>query len=356
MARSTVLLKHQVVGSTLRHRAGRDRDSEHLRDARIVKAVIHFADGPDHAMLAGARMRGGLKGCLIRAQARFLVYLGARIPEHNLGGDISGTEGADRGVGGAHVDDARLALQRFRQRARRSILRQGLESLAAIRLAGREQWRAVRVDDVEDRRHCHQFRLAVGKLQGVLRGYVLNPHGKSLIRLGRYAAHEKQQHREHGYPQSSLRHGRPPPFAPPAEQGYATLELKVTYHRALTDARGPVRAKGRVIAFGRHTVLPKADSSTTPVSSAQRLRPRVYCLISRQRHRGKPVGVVVRHSNRGRATSDMGHSRRWANPGASANHRGCVKTPAFNLRVKSPSRFRQSKEEFALWPRSEKGQ
>src|SRR5215472_11689021 len=142
----------------------------------------------------------------------------------------------------------------------------------------------------------------------------------------------------------------------PAEQGYTTLELKVTYHRALTDARGPVRAKGRVIAFGRHTVLPKADSSRTPVSSAQRLRPRVYCLISRQRHRGKPVGVVVRHSNRGRATSDMGHSRRWANPGASANHRGCVKTPAFNLRVKSPSRFRQSKEEFALWPRSEKGQ
>ena len=61
---------------------------------------------------------------------------------------------------------------------------------------------------------------------------------------------------------------------------------------------------------GRHTVLPKAGSSTTPVSSAQRLRPRVYCLISRQRHRGKPVGVVLRYSNRGRATSDMGQRPR----------------------------------------------
>jgi hypothetical protein len=55
-----------------------------------VKAVIHFADGPDHAMLAGARVRGGLERCLIRAQARFLVYLGARIPEQNLRGDVAG--------------------------------------------------------------------------------------------------------------------------------------------------------------------------------------------------------------------------------------------------------------------------
>ena len=79
-----------MVGSTLHHQAGRDGDSEHLSDARIVKAVIHFADGPDHAMLAGARVRGGLERCLIRAQARFLVYLGARIPEQNLGGDVAG--------------------------------------------------------------------------------------------------------------------------------------------------------------------------------------------------------------------------------------------------------------------------
>src|SRR5262249_51458445 len=118
--------------------------------------------------------------------------------------------GADRGVGGAHVDDARLAPQRFLERARRSILRQGLASFAAIRLAGRERRRAVRMNDVEDRRHSYRFRLAVGKLQRVLRGYVLDPHSKNLIRLGRYLTGEKQQRREHGYLQSSLRHGSPP--------------------------------------------------------------------------------------------------------------------------------------------------
>jgi hypothetical protein len=92
--RSAVLLRHRMVGSTLHHQAGRDGDSEHLSDARIVKAVIHVADGPDHAMPAGARVRGGLERCLIRAQARFLVYLGARIPEQqakNIGGaDLNG--------------------------------------------------------------------------------------------------------------------------------------------------------------------------------------------------------------------------------------------------------------------------
>jgi hypothetical protein len=49
-----------VIGSTLRHRAGRDGDSEHLGDGRIVKAVLHFADGPDHAMLGRARVGSGL--------------------------------------------------------------------------------------------------------------------------------------------------------------------------------------------------------------------------------------------------------------------------------------------------------
>src|SRR5262249_19118707 len=73
--------------------------------------------------------------------------------------------GPDRSVGRAHMDDARLTLQRFLERARRSILRQGLESFAAIRLAGREQRRAVRMNDVEDGRHSHRFCLAVGKLQ-----------------------------------------------------------------------------------------------------------------------------------------------------------------------------------------------
>jgi len=49
------------VGSAFHHQAGRDGDSEHLSDARIVKAVRHFGDGPDHAMLAGACVRGGLE-------------------------------------------------------------------------------------------------------------------------------------------------------------------------------------------------------------------------------------------------------------------------------------------------------
>jgi uncharacterized protein (TIGR00369 family) len=40
-----------------------------------------------------------------------------------------------------------------------------------------------------------------------------------------------------------------------AGQGYTTLELKVAYHRALTDASGPVRAEGKVISFGRRTAF-----------------------------------------------------------------------------------------------------
>src|SRR5580692_10987824 len=34
-------------------------------------------------------------------------------------------------------------------------------------------------------------------------------------------------------------------------QGYTTLELKVAYHRAMTEESGPVRAEGRVISLGR---------------------------------------------------------------------------------------------------------
>ncbi len=40
-----------------------------------------------------------------------------------------------------------------------------------------------------------------------------------------------------------------------AGQGYTTLELKVAYHRALTDASGPVRAEGRVISIGRRAAF-----------------------------------------------------------------------------------------------------
>ncbi|CAN5601100.1 hypothetical protein BH10PSE4_BH10PSE4_26750 [soil metagenome] len=41
-------------------------------------------------------------------------------------------------------------------------------------------------------------------------------------------------------------------------QGYTTLELKVSYHRAMTDKTGPVRAEGRVVAFGRRAGFTEA--------------------------------------------------------------------------------------------------
>lgn len=36
-----------------------------------------------------------------------------------------------------------------------------------------------------------------------------------------------------------------------AGQGYITLELKIAYHRAMTDKSGPVRAEGRIVSVGR---------------------------------------------------------------------------------------------------------
>jgi hypothetical protein len=87
------------------------------------------------------------------------------------------------------MDDARLPLQRFLERIRRSVLCQGLESLAAVGLTGREQRRAIGVDEIEHRRHAHQFCLAVGKLQGVDGGHVLDAHRECLVGgLGGYAA------------------------------------------------------------------------------------------------------------------------------------------------------------------------
>lgn len=43
-----------------------------------------------------------------------------------------------------------------------------------------------------------------------------------------------------------------------AEQGYTTLELKVAYHRALTDMSGVVRAEGRTLSFGRRAAFAEA--------------------------------------------------------------------------------------------------
>ena len=38
-------------------------------------------------------------------------------------------------------------------------------------------------------------------------------------------------------------------------QGYTTLELKVAYHRALTEASGPVRAEGRIVSIGKRAAF-----------------------------------------------------------------------------------------------------
>ena len=43
-----------------------------------------------------------------------------------------------------------------------------------------------------------------------------------------------------------------------ATQGYTTLELKIAYHKAMTDKTGPVRAEGRVITIGRRAAFAEA--------------------------------------------------------------------------------------------------
>ena len=44
----------------------------------------------------------------------------------------------------------------------------------------------------------------------------------------------------------------------PAGQGYTTLELKVAYHRALSDESGPVRAEGKLVTLGRRVAFSEA--------------------------------------------------------------------------------------------------
>jgi uncharacterized protein (TIGR00369 family) len=41
-------------------------------------------------------------------------------------------------------------------------------------------------------------------------------------------------------------------------QGYTTLELKVAYHRALTEASGPVRAEGKIVSVGKRAAFAEA--------------------------------------------------------------------------------------------------
>jgi uncharacterized protein (TIGR00369 family) len=44
-------------------------------------------------------------------------------------------------------------------------------------------------------------------------------------------------------------------------QGYTTLELKVAYHRAITNDTGPVEAVGKVLSFGRRVAFSEAQLS-----------------------------------------------------------------------------------------------
>ncbi|HUO92916.1 MAG TPA: PaaI family thioesterase [Rhizomicrobium sp.] len=39
------------------------------------------------------------------------------------------------------------------------------------------------------------------------------------------------------------------------DQSFTTLELKVAYHRAMTEKTGPVRGEGKVISFGRRAAF-----------------------------------------------------------------------------------------------------
>lgn len=41
-------------------------------------------------------------------------------------------------------------------------------------------------------------------------------------------------------------------------QSFATLELKVAYHKAMTKETGPVRAEGKIVTFGRRAAFTEA--------------------------------------------------------------------------------------------------
>lgn len=56
-----------------------------------------------------------------------------------------------------------------------------------------------------------------------------------------------------------------------AGQRYTTLELKVAYHRAMTDKTGTVRAEGKVVTMGRRAAFAEArltDAAGTLYASA----------------------------------------------------------------------------------------
>jgi uncharacterized protein (TIGR00369 family) len=43
------------------------------------------------------------------------------------------------------------------------------------------------------------------------------------------------------------------------DQGFTTLELKVSYLRGMSDTTGPVRAEGRIVNLGRRVAFAEAD-------------------------------------------------------------------------------------------------
>jgi uncharacterized protein (TIGR00369 family) len=43
-----------------------------------------------------------------------------------------------------------------------------------------------------------------------------------------------------------------------AQQSYTTLELKVAYHKAITEKTGPLRSEGGVVTFGRRVAFAEA--------------------------------------------------------------------------------------------------
>jgi len=44
-----------------------------------------------------------------------------------------------------------------------------------------------------------------------------------------------------------------------ADQSYTTIELKVSYHKAMTAATGPVQASGRIVTIGRRVAFAEAS-------------------------------------------------------------------------------------------------
>ncbi|MDB5467797.1 MAG: PaaI family thioesterase [Phenylobacterium sp.] len=62
-----------------------------------------------------------------------------------------------------------------------------------------------------------------------------------------------------------------------AGQGYATLELKVAYHRPMTAATGPVRAEGRVVQVGRRAAF--AEGRLTDLEGRLYASATTTCLV-----------------------------------------------------------------------------